>query len=181
MKQLNKLFNYIILLMVVGYGTFFFYGESIMKPQKPAGQFELSSNDIDQVVNKHLKQTTETIEKEQFNSEKAIYKALRQPLKISTAIKETNPEDVLVSQQIWKESEVSVSAADQINSSVYDQMALQKQNEQERKQYAKDFIDNARRGGFHVELSEDLSRILRVTPIRKPSQDDDSYESNPSN
>ncbi|MBC7458560.1 MAG: hypothetical protein H7235_09795 [Bdellovibrionaceae bacterium] len=181
MKWLNKLFNFLIVLIVVGYGAFYFHNESKLKNPQAGGQYELSSNDIERVVNKYLKQTTETIEKERFNSDKALYKAMREPIKITVKTPETNPADVPVSKQIWKESEVDVSPADVVRSNVFDEFAFEKQDEANRKQYARDFIENARRGGFHVVLSDDLTKIVSVTPIRKPSQEDDSTESNPSN
>ncbi len=31
-------------------------------------------------------------------------------------------------------------------------------------------VENARRGGYKVILSEDLSRVISVTPLRIPSQ-----------
>ncbi|WP_374034562.1 hypothetical protein ACES2I_01040 [Bdellovibrio bacteriovorus] len=38
-----------------------------------------------------------------------------------------------------------------------------------KEEYARQFVENARRGGYRVILSEDLSRVLSVTPIRNPS------------
>ena len=178
MKQLNKLFNYLILLLVVGYGGFYFYGQS--RPVKPSGQYEMSSNDVEKVVNKYLKQTTEDMKKEQLNSERAVFKAMKQPLVMTTKAPETNPNDIPVSKQIWKESDVQ-TPADDANSAVYNEMANEKLDEDARKKYSKDFIENARRGGFHVILTDDLTRIKSVTPIRRPSQQDDSVESFPSN
>ncbi len=181
MKQINKLFNYLILFLVAGYGLFFFLSENTTKSVRAKGQIELSSNDVDQAVNKYLKQTTETIQKDQVNSDRVLYRALNQPINLKSQTPETNPAEIPASRQIWKDVDEAQSPADLINTQVYDSMALQKQDEQERKQYAHEFIENARRGGFHVVLSDDLSKIVSVTPIRKPSQDDDSVETNPSN
>ncbi len=169
-----------IALIVVGYGVFYFYNENKFK-NKPVGQTELSSNDIEQVVNKYLKQTTEKMNKERFDSEKAQYQALKQPVVLTTNVKETNPADVPVSKQIWKESDVASTPSEVISADMYDEMAMAKQDEEARKKYAKEFIENARRGGFHVVLSDDLTKIISVTPLRRPSQHDDSVESFPSN
>lgn len=169
-----------IALIIVGYGGFYFYNEYQLK-NLPIGQSDLSSNDVEQVVNKYLKQTTHKIQKERFDSEKAVAHALKQPLVLTTNAKETNPADVPVSKQIWRESDIQITPAEVINSDMYDEAALAQQDEEVRKQYAKEYIENARRGGFHVVLSKDLSKVVSVTPIRKPSGQDDSVELNPSN
>ncbi len=180
MKWLNKLFNYLISLIIISYGVFFFYGDSFLK-YKQAGQTELSSNDVDQAVNKYLKQATAAMQKSRYDSDAAVKQALKQPLVLTTDSKEIDPADVPVAKQIWKESDVNVTPAEVVTSSIYDENAFAQQDEQERKQYAKDFIENARRGGYHVVLSNDLTKIVSVTPIRKPSGQNDSVESFPSN
>lgn len=40
-----------------------------------------------------------------------------------------------------------------------------------REEYARQFVENARRGGYRVKLSDDLSRVISVQPIRNPSGD----------
>lgn len=180
MKLLNRVFNLAIVLIIFGYGAFYFYSGS-HKKDKALGQVELSSSDIEQVVNKYLKQTTNAVQMSRFNSDRALQAARNQPLNLTNRSKETNPANVPVEKQIWKDSDFSASPAETIAADVFDENALALQDEQMRKQYAQDFIDNARRGGFHVVLSKDLTKILSVTPIRKPSGEDDSTESFPSN
>lgn len=177
MKRLNKLFNYLIVMIILGYGVFYFLSDRLFRPRQ-VGKIDLSSNDVDQIVNKYLKQTTESMQKARFETEKALYKALKQPLILTKKnSKETNPDDVPVLKQIWKEVEAQISPADVINIDLYNQTANENIDELARRQYAKDFIDNARQGGFHVILTDDLSEIKSVTPIRKPSQQYDSVES----
>ncbi len=181
MKRLNKLFNYLIIILIMGYGAFYLFSDRLLGPRQ-MGKIDLSSNDVDQVVNKYLKQTTESMQKEHFETAKALYKALKQPLVLTKKnTQETNPDDVPVSKQIWREADVQVSPADVVNTDLYNQTANENLDEAARRQYAKDFIDNARRGGFHVVLTDDLTEIKSVTPIRKPSQQNDSIEPFPSN
>ena len=100
---------------------------------------------------------------------------------MSTKVDETNPNSVPIEKQIWKESDAQSTPAEVVNSNMYDEAALNRLDEESRKQYAQDFVENARKGGFHVVLSKDLTKIESVTPIRKPSQQEDSVESFPSN
>ena len=48
-------------------------------------------------------------------------------------------------------------------------------NQAYREEYARQFVENARRGGYRVKLSEDLSRVISVTPIRNPSGNMGNY------
>ena len=110
-----------------------------------------------------------------------ISDAEAEPLLMSTKVDETNPNSVPIEKQIWKESDAQSTPAEVVNSNMYDEAALNRLDEESRKQYAQDFVENARKGGFHVVLSKDLTKIESVTPIRKPSQQEDSVESFPSN
>jgi hypothetical protein len=47
-----------------------------------------------------------------------------------------------------------------------------------REEYARQFVENARRGGYKVILSEDLTRVISVQPIRRPSESMDLFQSN---
>lgn len=51
-------------------------------------------------------------------------------------------------------------------------------NEAYREEYARQFVENARRGGYKVILSSDLSRVISVTPIRRPSKESFNLDSN---
>lgn len=44
-------------------------------------------------------------------------------------------------------------------------------NQAYREEYARQFVENARKGGYKIILSEDLSKVISVTPIRKPGKD----------
>ncbi len=45
----------------------------------------------------------------------------------------------------------------------------QKLSENYKKEYARQFIENARRGGYDIKLNDDF-KIISVKPIRKPTQ-----------
>lgn len=175
MKTLNSIFNFAIFAIILGYAGFFFYNQNQKKT--PEGKIEQSSRNVDDVVNKYLAQTTEQMAREKLEKDKALYRALTQPVKINPTQVGPNPEDIPREQQISKDRQMTPSEV--INAQVYDQQAQAKQEALDKKAYAREFIENARRGGYEIELDSD-NKVIKSTPIRKPSQDDDSIEPYPS-
>lgn len=179
MKFLNKIFNYVIAVIIIGYAAFFFYNRAQNNlTNKSEGKIEEASKNVDDVVNKYLAQTTEIMEKEKFEKDKALYRAMTQPIKINPSQIGPRPEDIPIEQQIAKDIP-PVTPSEVINAQIFDQEAKAKQDEADRKEYRRQFIENARQGGYEIELSED-NKVLKSTPIRKPSQDEDSVDSHES-
>lgn len=58
--------------------------------------------------------------------------------------------------------------ADLINHQLFEQERAKASNEAYRREYARQFIENARRGGWDVKLSEDY-RVISVRPYQKPT------------
>jgi hypothetical protein len=59
---------------------------------------------------------------------------------------------------------------DIVQQDLYNAQQAAEYNEAYREEYARQFVENARRGGYKVILSEDLSRVMSVTPIRNPGK-----------
>lgn len=179
MKNLNKIFNFAIAAIILGYAILFFYNRSQHNlKNKPDDKNNEASKNVDEVVNKYLAQTTEQMEKEKFEKDKALYRVMKQPIKINVSDVGPKPEDIPREQQIAKDVQ-PVTASEIINAAVFDQEAKAKQEEADKKEYRRQFIENARQGGYEIELSED-NKVIRSTPIRKPSQQDDTVETNES-
>lgn len=66
--------------------------------------------------------------------------------------------------------EEAMSPHDIVQKELFNEQQMQEYTEAYKEEYARQFIENARRGGYKVILSEDLSRVISVTPIRSPSQ-----------
>ncbi|MGZ3781557.1 MAG: hypothetical protein ACXVCY_12975 [Pseudobdellovibrionaceae bacterium] len=62
------------------------------------------------------------------------------------------------------------SPGDIIQKELFSQDQMQEYSQAYKQEYARQFIENARRGGYKVILSEDLSKIISVIPIRSPTQ-----------
>jgi len=56
-----------------------------------------------------------------------------------------------------------------VQAELYNREQANQYDQAYREEYARQFIENARRGGYKVRLSDDLSRVIQVQPIRNPS------------
>ena len=172
MQKLSKYLNYLILLLVVTYGYIYFFEASSAK-QKVA---EIKPKvDIDQVVNKFLKQTSEQTLKDQLAFKEALQKQLNKSVVIKRKIVKQQTDDTPASQQIWKDEALERSPAEQIQSEINLKQQHRQNEELDKEEYARQFIENARKNGFHVVLSSDY-KVLSVTPIRKPTQTEELPE-----
>jgi len=174
MKTLNQFLNYLIAAVVIGFGAFYFLQfKKDNADRKVANALPTKPVNVDDVVNKYMKQTADQMVREQVNSQLAIRQQLSRPIVIKKEkTAEVNPEDIPADQQIWKDSRFKNSANEPkpVDPKVQEELA--------KKEFARQYIENARKDGYHVILSPDL-KVLSVTPIRQPSQTNDSVESFP--
>ncbi len=178
MKKLSKYLNYSIVAIALMYGLFYLQSKnSFFSPEKEISADNRSKVDVDQVVNKFMRQTAEQSVHDQLAAEQALKKQLGKPLPVKKVEADIKYEDIPLERQIWKEDR-SATPAEVIQSEVFDREMQKKIDENDRKEYARQYIENARQAGYHLVLSPDL-KVLSVTPIRKPSQDEDSVDSFP--
>lgn len=178
MKKLSHYLNYLILILVLGFGAFYFFtSKKAGSERQVANSAEVKKPvNVDDVVNKYMKQTSDQIVLDQIKSQAAIRQQLSRPIVVKKETKpEVKPEDIPADQQIWKNSDLKNTAPKLEPQTVE---SLKKQEELEKKEFARQYIENARKDGYHVILSPDL-KVLSVTPIRQPSQIPDSTDSFP--
>lgn len=176
MKKLSQYLNYLILILVLGFGLFYF-----VSSKKAATDRNLAATpdvkkpvNVDEVVNKYMQQTATQIMRDQVSSRAAIQLQLSRPIVVKKDTKpEIKPEDIPAEQQIWKSSQLKAEPTGQASAET-----LKAQDDLDKKEFARQYIENARKDGYHVILSPDL-KVLSVTPIRQPSQFQDSTESFP--
>lgn len=65
-------------------------------------------------------------------------------------------------------SKISQNPMDMIHHQLFEAQAMRQHDEAYRKEYARQFVENARRGGWEVKLSDDY-RVLSTKRIRSPS------------
>ncbi len=171
MKKINKFLNYLILAVLVIFGGFYFYNKKMYLVANKVE--ENPATDVDQVVNKFLKQTSDQAIKDEMAFKAALQKQLNATLSIKKAAKVSEPVNDFSQEQPEKEDLSNSSPSETIQQGIYQKQFEKQQEELDKKEYARQFIENARKNGFHLVLSED-NKVLSVTPIRKPSQNDET-------
>lgn len=183
MKKLSKYLNYMIVSILLSFGIFYLYSEYKLPFQLNTGSIVQKTKpvDVDQIVNKFMKQTAEQTLHEQFVSRMALKKQLTKSLNIKKPESEKRPQDISAEGPKLgaEDQDQNATPAEVIRNNVYQKELQKKLEEQEKQEYARQYIENARQQGYHLVLSPDL-KVISVTPIRKPSQDEDSDESFPS-
>lgn len=172
--------------MIIIIGASFVYIKNTKQsaPAATMSSAELTSRDLDNIVNKYIKNTNEEALRTKIMAEKSIIetkKRLAEQDLLNKIKQDKENASIPLEHQIRKEPQVETldSPAELINAKIYEKNQQDKMDEAEKKEYAREWIRNARSAGYLLELSPDLE-VIRYTPIRKPSQQDDSTESYPS-
>lgn len=185
MRNLNSLLNLLIFTLVIILGAAFFYYKNSKESRQPATKSsELSSQELDQIVNKYIKTTNLEALKTKVMAEKFIIETRKKLAAVERQKKlkqDKENAEIPKDRQIRKNNEIdeNSSPVDVLLSKVNDKKLQEQQEEYEKQEYARQWILNARKAGYLLELSPDLE-VIRYTPIRKPSQQDDSTDSTPS-
>lgn len=169
-------------MVVVGSLVFYAKNAKETVSDEKTNTAELSSQDLDGIVNKHIKSVNEEAIKTQIMAEKSMIETrnrLAELERLNKIKQDKENANVPLDRQIRKEVQIEASPADIINAKVYEKNQQDEMDEAEKKEYARQWIQNARKAGYLLELSEDLE-VIKYTPIRKPSQQDDSATSYPS-
>ncbi len=183
MKKLNSLLNLLILILVVSLGGAYFYfknSKDVRNPAKEQGP-ELSSQELDLIVNKYIKTTNMEALKTKIMAEKFIIETRAKLAEIERQKRlkqDKENAEIPKDRQISKDNYSAQSNAEILNARMKEKAVQDREDEIEKKEYARQWILNAKNAGYLLELSPELE-VIRYTPIRKPSQQDDSVESNP--
>lgn len=186
MHKISSFLNILIISLVVAIGGFFFYTKNEKEAQasQQVQVNEMSSQDLDSIVNKHIKETTDDVLRTKIMTEKSMLETRKKLAKLEQQRqikKDKEDANVPLERQIRKESqrESDLTPADIINAKLNSKNQEDSMDAADKKEYARQWIANAREQGYLLELSEDLE-VIKYTPIRKPSQQEDSAVSNPS-
>lgn len=182
MRKLNSLLNLVIFTLVIILGGGFFYFKYSKEGRQAASKSsELSSQELDRIVNKYIKTTNQEALKTKIMAEKFMIETRKKLAEIERQKRlkqDKENAEIPRDRQISKDEETR-SPAEVLQSNLNDKKMQEQQEEYEKQEYARQWILNARKAGYHLELSPDLE-VIRYTPIRKPSQQDDSTDSMPS-
>jgi hypothetical protein len=186
-NKLSEILNYLIVVLVLAIaGAFFFLkkSEKVVSADMSKTEQNLSVKEQDEVVNKYLQATSQSVLLDRAKADRFLLEAKAQITKQEKANREKQDrenEKIPLERQIWKEPKVGAldSPADIVNSKTNDTKFKAQPDEIDKKAYAREWIENARKGGYHIELNENLE-VIKSVPIRKPSQNNDAVELNPS-
>lgn len=186
MRKLSRFLNFVIiaLIFVIGVGAFYLKSQpesQIAKPiAKSLTKSHLSQQDLDNIVNMHIKKTAFEAQKTKMITEKSAAETQKMLIELERLKKiqeQKEIADIPLDRQIWKNDQnLSLQSSETV---LEGENQISKMNEEEKKEYARQWKENALKEGYLLELSPDLE-VIRFTPIRKPSLLDDSVESYPS-
>ena len=184
-KWLNQFLNYILFFTgtaCVGiFGYVYFNKTNSVPAAKPA--VKQSQLTPDELVNKYLKQTQTDLQRQQQSSVRIIKNQIIEAAK--NVEKEISPDTIPIELQIAKDNSYAIdkTLTETFDQRSYESQMLKIQSEQAKKQYAKEYIENAKKDGYQITLTDDL-QIKSVKPLRRPTNqqnDNDTFESEPSN
>lgn len=195
MKTLNELLNYLIFLSVLALAGSFFYfndGKKTFFPTSKTNNTNEKDKLVDKVVNKYIQQTNQQNSINQIKLDRALLEARKKILAASELAREKEDlknQKIPIEKQIISEAELQkqVAANPELlaqpvstkKSGREVELDVSKMTAEEKDEYARQYIENARKGGYQIELSEDLE-VIKATPIRKPSQQPDTVDTDPS-
>lgn len=185
MKELNKFLNkalvIVVLVILAGFGYVKFQeqqgSKKLVTEVKSKG---LTADEQDAIVNKHLQQTQTDDLKKRFGNASVEKAALAEIAKIKAEIdfkKQKEAEKLAQEKQVANPEPENfyASPAELIRAQDYQREMEKKRQRAELEEYKRQFIENARRGGFEIEVNDNLD-VIKATPIREPSGQNDSYD-----
>lgn len=186
MKSLDKLLNYLLIFLVVAIAGSFFYfkkGPSVAAPVKN------QSLDVDKVVNKYLQEANYAKSLEQVKLQKAAFEALQKIQNDQETRRLQEEEKSVVSAKIPSHQETLIRAEklegdpnlpskSLASTDSDDSLDFKTMSKEDKEEYKKQFIQSAKAGGYLIELNDKME-VIKSTPIRQPSQQNDSVETAP--
>ncbi|HWU43579.1 MAG TPA: hypothetical protein VN132_09080 [Bdellovibrio sp.] len=168
----------------------FLYLGTATNSKKATGNNSARSEKFEKSVNKHLMITNENMEMQRQRTEienarfgKEFGATQAQPI-YTTPTEGTDLNRENTATEIANElgrgerkEDPILNPNDVVQKEIFNKQQAEEYSQAYKREYARQFIENARRGGYKVILSEDF-RVLSVTPIRHPSQNESIMNSN---
>lgn len=178
-----------LLLFLGAAGLVFAYLSSEEKaPKKTGAPASVKSEKFEKSVNRHLMLTNERIEmarqRMQIENSQALnadfsstrpQQAYENPNRLDLS-QDTRAQEIAEELGRAGRREESMSPHDIVQKELFNADQAQEYSQAYKEEYARQFVENARRGGYKVILSEDLSRVIKVIPIRNPSNSMNLFE-----
>lgn len=182
MRSLNSYLNYLILFLVIGYIGFYFFTKSDKSAVRTHQEQIVQKPNVDDVVNRYMQETSSTNKRILANTNSAVRSELLKAKQKLAKMQDQDFSEIPLEKQIWKDgaSSEASSVNEEINQRIHSKEFQKAQEDAYKKEYARQYIENARQNGYIIELDENLN-VIKATPIRRPSDYDDSIDSFPTN
>ncbi len=172
------------LLLFIGAGGLLYLYMDTSAPSKTNGASNLTkTSQYQNSVNRHLMLTNENInlEKKRMEIEAARIAEGFRKTNSQNAYRSTNSGLDLATDSRGAEiandlgrgvrgESLPETPQEVVQADLFREIQQQEYSEAYKEEYARQFIENARRGGYKVILTDDLMRVKSVTPLRNPSQ-----------
>lgn len=183
----------VLLLLIAASGLFVaYFSSSPSVSAEKVGSKASRSEGFEKSVNKHLMFTNDrvVIERQKIELENnrllleksAIGGAHQEPYsnenKLDLSSENVESHVAAALGRSSRQDEVS-SPQDVIQREVFSREQMAEYTQAYKEEYARQFIENARKGGYRVILSEDLNRVISVQPIKAAPKD--AFQVFPSN
>ncbi|MCC2679885.1 MAG: hypothetical protein K0R29_2461 [Pseudobdellovibrio sp.] len=187
-KSLDNLMNYLIGFALLFNVAAYFYFKPVKLSSEVRYRQPTQSEDVDKVVNKYLQLANEAKAIEKIRLERASLEATKKIIADREQVKLKAEQEMVKSQRIVTQAEVTAMKnkyADNPNmmqkeesqpSAPVGDLDPRNMTPEERSEYRRQYIENAKAGGYLIELSDNFE-IIKATKIRKPSQQSDEVRS----
>lgn len=179
-KKKNDKSNFLAAMLLLLSGFFVFLFMLPDASQKQSSASIAQTKQFEEKVNKHLFNTSQRmqLERERMKIEAAQLENQGQNLKLAPQGEEIHhldfsrdPRAEALLKELGREASepgYPSSAHEQVQTDLFEAQQYQKYSEEYKKEYARQFVENARRAGYLIKLSEDY-KIIGIRPLRKPA------------
>ncbi|MES2802600.1 MAG: hypothetical protein V4654_08930 [Bdellovibrionota bacterium] len=184
MQGINKFLNLVIVLGCVVIGYIFFQAKTENDKSNRAQQQAVEQSSVrpamdpQDLANKYLQQAQQNLVTDKLKAEINIKKAILESQQVQNPnrIVETDPSKIPIEQQIWKDPTEQMRAEKPLDQRFSEQLAP-KNGELDKQEYIRQFKENARKNGYEITVNDELE-VTSITPIRKPQNSKNDYDSN---
>lgn len=170
-KFLNSILSISIVLTAVVLAFVVFKKKEIAS--KSVQKSSVKNLDPEELINKHMQATQKKLTVDKYYSKQIITAKEMHADPMRPKIQEVDPSKIPIEKQIWKDQPSKASLDDQFNQRVISQEQQKREDEEYKKEYARQVIENARKDGYQVVLDDNLE-IIKIEPLRKPSNQNKS-------
>lgn len=174
------------LLLLSGFFLFLFlFSETETNTSSSASRVD--PKEFEFKVNNHLFNTSQSIEMSQEKMQMEINQLVSRGMNPKAPAKEEvhhldfsmDPRSEALLRELGREAKESTgpsNADEAVQTDLFESQQNQELSEAYKKEYARQFIENARRAGYIIKLNDNY-KVISVVPIRKPAENMELFQS----